>query len=361
MASQMKTVAVVGCGIGEEHITAGYLPNADKFQVRALCDLNETRLNALADAAGVARRTTRFDDLLAMDDIDIIDICTPPGVHYEEILAALAAGKHVICEKPLVGSLEQMDEVIAAEGRARGRLMPVFQYRFGNGIQQVKRIIDSGLAGKPYVGTAETFWTRGADYYAVPWRGRWATELGGMLMGHAIHIHDLLLYLMGPAAALFGRTATRVNDIEVEDCFAASLALESGALAALSGTVGSREQISRLRLAFENVTFESDHAPYAPGVKPWRILPANAEIGSRIAEEIADWQEVRPGFATQFARFHDALADGGPLPVSSADARRALELVTAFYHSAETGSDVSLPIGAGHPLYASWIPARYRR
>ena len=360
MAPQVKTVAVVGCGIGEEHITAGYKPNADKFEVRALCDLNEARLNELADAVGVARRTTRFDDLLAMDDIDIIDICTPPGVHYAQILAALAAGKHVVCEKPLVGSLKQMDEVIAAERSAKGRLMPVFQYRFGNGVQQVKQIIDRGLAGKPYVGTAETFWTRGADYYAVPWRGKWAIELGGTLMGHAIHIHDLLLYLMGPAAALFGRTATRVNDIEVEDCFAASLKLESGALAALSGTLGSREQISRLRLAFEHVTFESDHAPYEPGVKPWRILPSTPEIGSRIKAGIAAWQHVPPGFASQFARFHEALVNGGPLPVTSGDARRALELVTAFYHSAESGNDAKLPIGPGHPSYESWIPARYR-
>src|SRR5262249_2030860 len=136
-----------------------------------------------------------------------------------------------------------------------------------NGIQQAKRIIDSGIAGAPYVATAETFWTRGAAYYAVPWRGRWATELGGMLMGHAIHIHDLLLYLMGPATALFGRTATRVNAIEVEDCISASIQLASGALASSTGTLGSREEISRLRLAFANVSFESDLAPYRPGDK----------------------------------------------------------------------------------------------
>ncbi len=124
--------------------------------------------------------------------------------------------------------------------------MPVFQYRFGNGAQKVKRIIESGLAGKPYLGTAETLWKRGPAYYAVPWRGKWASELGGILMTHAIHIHDLLFYLMGPAKTLFGRTATRVNAIEVEDCISAAVELQSGALASLSGTLGSQEQISRL-------------------------------------------------------------------------------------------------------------------
>src|SRR5262245_26020930 len=177
--AEVKTVAVVGGGIGRPHLSGAYLPNADKFEVRAICDINEEKLGALAEEFGVARRTTRFADVLAMDDVDIIDICTPPMVHREQVLAALAAGKHVVCEKPLVGSLRHVDEVIAEEHRARGRLMPIFQYRFGNGIQQVKRIIDSGIAGAPYVATAETFWTRGAAYYAVPWRGRWATELGG--------------------------------------------------------------------------------------------------------------------------------------------------------------------------------------
>ena len=360
MTTPPKTVAIVGCGIGAEHLEQGYLPNTDKFRVVALCDLNEERLNALADQHGIERRITRFEDLLEMDDVDIIDICTPPGLHQSQILAALSAGKHVICEKPLVGSLQQMDEVIEAERNARGLLMPIFQNRFGNGIQQVKRIIDSGLAGKPYMATAETFWTRGPDYYAVPWRGKWSTELGGMLMSHAIHIHDLLFYLMGPASALFGRTATRVNDIEVEDCVSASVQLASGALASLSGTLGSREQISRLRLAWENVSIESDQTAYGMGTRPWRIIPANPEVGRQIDALLADWVDVPPGFNTQFARFYDSITTGAPLPVTSMDARNSLEIVTAFYHSAESDTDVSLPIGPGHPKYHSWVPAGSR-
>src|SRR5690606_10679573 len=114
-------VAVIGCGIGRSHIIEGYLPHPDRFRVMALCDLDTERLNRLADEFSIPRRTTAFDEVLAMDDIDIIDICTPPGVHYSQILAGLAAGKHVICEKPLVGSLAEADTVIAAEQTAAGR------------------------------------------------------------------------------------------------------------------------------------------------------------------------------------------------------------------------------------------------
>jgi predicted dehydrogenase len=354
--TRVFNVAVVGGGIGRSHIVEGYVPNADRFRVAAICDINPEKLETLADEFGVERRVANFDDLLTMDDIDIVDICTPPMVHYPQIMAALAAGKHVVCEKPLVGSLKEIDEVIAAEKSAKGKLMPVFQYRFGDGIQQVKAIIDAGIAGKPYVGTVETLWRREAKYYEVPWRGKWATELGGVLMGHAIHPHDLFVYLMGSIRSLFGRTATRVNPIEVEDCISASVELESGALGSFTASLGSADEITRLRLAFENVTFESDHSPYQPGTKPWNIIPRSDETAQRIVNLLADWKPVAPRFTTQMARFYDALTGTGPLPVTSADSRRALEIVTAMYHSSETHQEVRLPIGPDHPKYASWLP-----
>ncbi|MBZ9938818.1 Gfo/Idh/MocA family oxidoreductase [Mesorhizobium sp. BR1-1-16] len=355
--SEIKTVAVVGGGIGRSHIVEGYLTNKDKFKLLAICDLDPGRMNGLADEFGIERRTADFDDLLAMDDLDIIDICTPPMVHYPMVMAALAAGKHVVCEKPLVGSLAEVDAVIAAEKQARGRLMPVFQYRFGDGVQQAKAIIDAGIAGKPYVATVETLWRREADYYAVPWRGKWRTELGGVLMTHAIHQHDMLTYLMGPMKSLFGRVATRVNPIEVEDCVSASVALESGALASLTATLGAADEISRLRLMFENVTFESDHEAYSPGNKPWTILPRNDKAKAAIDALLKDWRHVPQRFETQMALFHAALVSGGPLPVTTADSRRALEIVTAFYHSSETQTEVTWPIGPDHPKYESWLPA----
>ena len=357
--SRIYNVAVVGGGIGRSHIIEGYVTNPDKYKVLVICDLNPERMNALADEFKVERRTTSYDEVLAMDDVDIVDICTPPMVHYPQVMAGLKAGKHVVCEKPLVGSLSQVDEVIAAEAHAKGTLMPIFQYRYGNGIEQAKAIIGAGIAGKPYVGTVETLWRRGPDYYAVPWRGKWATELGGVLMTHAIHPHDLFMYLMGPIKSLFGRVTTRVNAIEVEDCISASVEMESGALASFTATLGSVDEITRIRIAFENVTFESDHAPYNPGAALWKILPANDVAKEKIDALLKDWKDVPSRFQTQMARFHDYLEGKGPLPVTSADSRRALEIVTAFYHSSETRTEVTLPVGPDHPKYRSWLPASH--
>ncbi|MFI4997598.1 MAG: Gfo/Idh/MocA family protein, partial [Hyphomicrobiales bacterium] len=164
--AKIWNVAVIGCGIGRMHIGEGYARHPDKFRVLALCDLNEKRLAEVADEFGVARRTSSFDDVLGMEDVDIIDICTPPSLHFEQALAALAAGKEVVCEKPLVGSLAELDELSAVEAKTRGRIMPIFQYRFGNGLQKARRVVEIGLAGKPYLASVETAWLRGAKYYS---------------------------------------------------------------------------------------------------------------------------------------------------------------------------------------------------
>jgi predicted dehydrogenase len=352
------TVAVVGCGIGRNHIAQGYRKHPDKFCVRALCDIDECRLAAVADEFSIPRRIRSFDEVLRMDDIDIVDICTPATLHFRQILAALSASKEVVCEKPLVGTLAEVDQVIAAERAAAGRVMPIFQYRFGSGVQKAKRIIELGIAGNPYLATVETAWKRTAEYYETPWRGRRETEAGGVLLMHAIHNHDLMTWLMGPIVSVFARTATRVNPIEVEDCAVASLEMRNGSLASVAATLGSQREISRLRLCFEHVTFESSHAPYSPGDDPWEIVAASPEAEARIAGALTGYRPVPLRYEGQFAAYHAALSSDAPLPVTLADARSSLELATALYHSVATGAAVTLPIAADHPTYNGWLPAK---
>ncbi len=352
----IKNVVVVGGGIGRSHIK-GYAAHPDKFRILGICDLNDERLAAISEEFGVERRIKDFEQVLAMDDVNIVDICTPPSLHRDQMLAALSAGKDVVCEKPIVGSLKDVDIIIAAEAKARGRVLPIFQYRFGNGVQKAKYLIDQGLAGQPYLATAETFWRRTAAYYDNPWRGRWETELGGVLISQAIHIHDLLTYLMGPVSSVFARSTTRVNTIEVEDCAVASLVMENGALASIAATLGSQNEISRLRLAFEHITFESSQTPYALGDDPWQIISASEDVQQRIDAALQNWAFVPSGFEGLFGAYHNALVADRELPVTLSDARRSFEMLTAFYHSSRTGLPETMPIRSGHPLYERWGPA----
>ena len=352
---EIRSVAIAGCGIGRAHIE-GYLRHPDIFHVVALCDVDKRRLAAVGDEFTIGRRTTSLGEILRMDDVDIVDICTPPALHVKQTLAALAVGKEVVCEKPLAGSLAEIDRIIAAEQQARGRVLPVFQYRFGNGVQKAKRIIDLGLAGKPYLATIETAWRRTPRYYATQWRQQWDAALGGVLLSQAIHAHDLLTYLVGPVSSVFARTATRVNPVEVEDCAVASLVMQNGALASLAATLGSHKELSRLRLCFERVTFESSLGPYTPGDDPWEITPGSSEAAGRIADALAASGAAPSQFVGLLGAYHEALTTGSPLPITLADARQSLELVSALYHSAATGTAVSLPIGMDHPKYNGWIP-----
>jgi predicted dehydrogenase len=292
-----------------------------------------------------------------MDDLDVIDICTPSYLHYPHALQVLAAGKHVICEKPVAGSLKEVDALIAAEAESGRRLMPIFQYRFGHGIQKLKQLIETGVAGRAYLTTVETAWRRRAPYYAVPWRGKWHTELGGALVTLAIHGHDLLSYVLGPVKSVFARLKTLVNPIETEDCASASLEMADGSLASLSVTTGSMVQISRHRFCFSNLTAESNLAPYHNSHDPWTFTGDSPEIEAQIESALARFDPLPERFAGQFYRYYEALNQHTELPVTLSDARAALELITALYHSAETGQVVALPLGPDHPKYTGWLPS----
>jgi predicted dehydrogenase len=235
------------------------------------------------------------------------------------------------------------------------RLMPIMQLRFGNGVRQLQHLIERGVVGRAYVATVETHWTRGPDYYANPWRGRKATEVGGALLSQAIHAHDLLMCVLGPVRRVFARVATRVNAIETEDCAVAALEMADGSLVSLSATLGSAEEISRLRFCFEALTAESSHFPYRPSAEPWTLTPRSEADAARIAAALEDFLPEEEGFARHFALLHAAIASGGPLPVTVEDSRRSIELAAALYHSAATATDVALPLGRDHPTYHGWL------
>jgi len=354
-------VAVVGCGVvGTLHIE-GYRSLPDRFEVVALCDADLGRAREAAEANAVPRVLENFDAVCRLDGLDVIDLCTPPHLHHGQMLRALDAGRHVICEKPLAASLAEVDQVMAAEKRSGRRLMPIFQYRFGNGVQKLRLLVARGVTGRAYLTTVETAWRRRAAYYAVPWRGKWATELGGTLVSHAIHAHDLVYYVLGPARSVTAHMATRVNPTETEDCVTASLEMADGSLCSLAVTTGSTAEISRHRFCFENLSAESNTAPYRNSREPWTFVGDSPEIDARIAEVLRDFVPEPEGFAGQFRRFHDAVASGIELPVTLADARAAIELITALYHAARTRQPVSLPLAADHPLYGGWQPPHLAR
>jgi predicted dehydrogenase len=349
-------VGVVGMGIGQLHLLSWTEVHGATAVV--LAEPDEARRTQAGRDWGLDAVGT-LDEMLDAR-VDVVDLCTPPAVHEAQIVQCLEAGVHVICEKPLVDSLAACDRLASAAKRAAAasgaRLMPVLQYRFGPGAARAKALVDAGLTGRLFTASASTWWRRDRSYYdEAAWRSTWRGALGGTVVNHAVHIHDLLTWIGGPLADVHARVATRVNDVETEDCAVAVGRTDDGALVSMNVTTGAATESSRLTWCFEHVTIESSTEPYHPARGPWRFDfrdPRSAEAAETCWARLSDGPQQ---YAGQFQAFVDRV-DGGDLPVDLGDARAALELVTAWYHSARTGSTETLPIGPDHPCYESWLP-----
>jgi len=347
-------VGIAGLGIGKQHLAA-FATLHDVFEVVALCDPDAARLAAAAAESGVGRTCATFDELLA-HDLDVVDICTPQHLHFRQCIDALARNRHVICEKPIVGSLAECDALIAAEAASSRRVMPVFQYRFGIGLQKLLHLVGAGVAGRHYLSTSETMWRRGPAYFDNPWRGRLSAAMGGCLLTQAIHAHDAITLVAGAVKSVYAATATRVNDVETEDCAVASLVFADGALGSFAVTLGAFDETSRLRFCFEHLTAISSSGPYTMTAEPWTLIQASDAAQARIDAALAGFRPQAEGFVGQFSRMAAALAADGELPVTLRDARASLELLSGLYHSAATGAAVDLPIASDHPAYRGWLP-----
>jgi predicted dehydrogenase len=347
-------VAIVGLGIGRMHLLA-FHELRKRFRVVAVCDVDKERAVDVAGWLDDVRPETDPEEIWSAPDVDVVAICTPPAQHRAHVEAALRAGKDVIAEKPLVGSVHQVDELEAIAAETGRHVMPVFQYRFGNGLQRLKALLDAGLTGRPFVTNIDLAWTRGADYYEAPWRGRWETELGGVITTHAVHLLDMAVHVLGPPEAVFCRMATLVNPVETEDSAVATLRWADGSMATLSATLGSTVELSRHRFTFANVTAESGTDAYTNSFDPWTFTPAPGHE-EPIEAALAAYEPRTEDYIGQFERYADARDTGGELPVTLADARRMLELVTALYVSARTGREVELPLAADDPALDGWTP-----
>lgn len=351
-------VGVVGMGIGHLHLLCWL--GVQGATTVVLADTDEDRRNGAATAWNLPAVTT-LDEVLDFG-VDVVDLCTPPAGHEAQILRALDAGVHVICEKPLVGSVSACDRLAVAaaeaEPRTGARLMPIQQYRFGDGAARARALVEAGVTGRLFTASAATWWRRDGDHYdESPWRGTWANALGGTVVNHAIHIHDLLTWIGGPLVEISAQMATRVNDTETEDCAVAIGRTADGGLVTLNATTGAATESSRLTWHFEHVTIESSTEAYDPAKGPWRFDFRSTEAEER-ANQVWDGLEPVPGlYVGQFQGFVDAVRNGGPLPVTVADAAATLELVTAFYTSARTGDPQPLPLPADHPARDGWGPS----
>ena len=170
-----------------------------------------------------SRAFAETDELLAQE-LDVVVVATPHPSHAELTIAALEAGAHVLCEKPLAPEVREADAMIAAADRA-GRLLGVcFQQRFRPVIAAARRLVDEGRLGALVrASIVDPLYRPNAYYRTADWRGTWKGEGGGVLMNQAPHTLDLLCHLAGPPATVWGVAQRRAQPMEAEDTATALL------------------------------------------------------------------------------------------------------------------------------------------
>ncbi|MGI8856369.1 MAG: Gfo/Idh/MocA family protein, partial [Thermomicrobiales bacterium] len=352
---------IVGGGvIGPLHAQAiSAQPDA---RLVAVCDVIPGAAEKLASQYG-AEAMTDLDAMLARDDIQIVNVCVPSGLHAEIGIKAAQAGKHVVCEKPIDITLDAADRLTAACEAAGVKLQVISQHRFGANMQRLKRAIDDGSLGTLVMGNAEIFWYRAQAYYdSGGWRGTWSLDGGGCLMNQGVHYVDLLRWAMGPVTSVTAKMGTLAHErIEVEDAAVAVIQFASGAIGSLIGTTDAFPGYTcRLEIVGTggSVILEDGE------IKAWNLKSELGEVGAygRSKEEkkaaaatngktsgqgAADPAAISwGGHAFEIRDLIDAIHEDRETALPGREARNALELILAIYRSAETGREVKMPMNA---------------
>lgn len=335
---------IIGAGmIGHFHAKA--ITAMTGGTLHSVFDLRQEAAEKLASEYG----GTAYSDMaefLADEELEIVTVGTPSGAHLEPSLAALNAGKHVICEKPLEITLERIDQLTAAAAANRKTIAAVLNRRFHPGMDAFKKASDEGRFGTLTNASAYVKWYRDQAYYdSAGWRGTWALDGGGALMNQSIHTVDSLLYLAGPVKSVQANTACLAHErIEVEDIVVAIVEFESGARGViecstctwskdghparvqLSGTEGS---VFLADEAFEIWDF-MEEKPEDAEIQATLMKGQEAGLGANDPSAINFYQHQR-----NFEEVVNAIAEGREPSTSASEARKPVALITAIYESAQ--------------------------
>jgi predicted dehydrogenase len=346
--SKVRT-GLIGCGkIAQTHATA--LKALDEADFVAVADVDEGRARAFAEQHGVAKSYGSVDELLRAGGLDAVIVCTPHPLHAPVVVAAAEAGVHVLCEKPISDKLSEADQMVAAADKAGIKFSAVFQRRWWPACQRIREAIDAGKLGQLTVGECVSKLWRPAEYFASdPWRGKWATEGGGVLMNQAVHTIDMFQWYMGPVVEVVGRYAKLVHGdyIDVEDTAVATLVFANGALGTLLAATTIQPDFG-----FRVTVHGSNGATVSVWENPEGHQGVN-DVWSIRGEESQrpNWEEEdrgKPGFPhfhqLQIQDFLQAVRDNRPPAVTGAEGIKSLEIIQAIYRSSRTGEPVRFPM-----------------
>jgi predicted dehydrogenase len=343
---------IIGLGMGAVHLQA-CLENP-RAEITAICDSGEARLREVAASRGIPFAAADYHEIVSRDDVDAVVVASPDFLHAEHSVAAMEAGKHVLCEKPLALTLADCRAMIDAADRTGMTFMVGQVCRFAPGFVRAKELIDAGAIGELFLVESEY----AHDYTNVPGVGGWRRDPAHPrepVIGGGCHAVDLLRWLAGEPVEVDAYANHRVlTDWPVDDCTVAILRFESGVVGRLMVSIGSKRAYT-MRSAFygtrgtvicdntsPTLTLFTDDESFAPDEARGShhfTVPIEVPVGR---QEKAVPQEID--------HFVDCVLGQAPVAMGAREGARTVAVCLAIVEAAHTGRRVlvtRIPIGSG--------------
>jgi predicted dehydrogenase len=340
----MLNFALVGCGrIAKRHSELLGLNQIDGARLVSVCDIEYSKAKVIGERFNVSSYKD-FDEMMENENIDVVAVLTPSGLHANHVVSLSKYGKDIMVEKPMALTLDDADAMIEACDRNGCRLFIIKQNRFNVPVVKLRDAHQSGRFGKLVLGTVRVRWARHQSYYDQDtWRGTWAMD-GGVLTNQASHHVDMLEWIMGDVESVFARATTALVDIEAEDTAAVVLKFKSGALGIIEATTATRPKDLEGSIS---ILGEKGNVVIG-GFAVNKMQSWNFENKQNNDDNVLEEFSVNPpnvyGFGHQAYYEHvvECVSNRGRNLVDGLQGRKSIELISAIYESIETGKEVFL-------------------
>tara|TARA_B100000674_G_scaffold497565_1_gene531817 strand:+ start:1600 stop:2628 length:1029 start_codon:yes stop_codon:yes gene_type:complete len=313
------------------------------LSVVACCDLNPKLVKDFSKSFD-ANPYDDLEDMLTKEDLDILLILTPSGLHFDHASKALDKNVSVVIEKPICLIPEQAFELNDKAKSKNLFVSSVFQNRYNPSIKKLKSFMDDGKFGKLVSASVRLRWCRKQEYYQDNWHGTWKMD-GGVICQQAIHHLDALNWILGPAKSVCAEMGNQVNELEAEDTMVGIIKFESGCLATIEVTTAARPRDFEASISIVGEKGIAQVGGIALNkVDVWDFIDSNESI-----EEVSQLCDIEVPNGMGFGHLdylNDLItclsSDGAKIPMEVPESTNALELVHALYSSVEQGGWINL-------------------
>lgn len=334
---------IIGCGVIADFHANAIMEIPNDAELVGVTDVVYDAAEKFSRRHGI-KAFASLEEMLSSKEIDVVNICTPSGYHADVVIKAARAGKHIIVEKPMAITKEQLDSIETVCRETGVILSSISQNRFSRGVTMTKKAMEDGLLGKIVCADIYMKYNRTQEYYdSGSWRGTKRVDGGGALMNQGIHGVDLLLYLAGPIKSVYALSKTLVRKIEVEDTLAATVEFESGAIGVIQATTSVYPGYPRrLEINGDKGSITLDEA----SISRWDINNGKFEDiviqPTLISSASTPTAISTDGHTRQILDVIKAIKTKTKPLIDVAEGRRAVDVILAIYKSAEEGRMIFL-------------------